>query len=85
VKKLVQKLEGTNSRDLNMKNPAFVIAMFFAIIFLERNAALCAGEMPVKPMPVLKINKEYDKRTRMKVHDRARGAGFFLRVVKDRL
>ena len=49
-----------------MKKAFFVIGMFFTVIFLARIAVIRADETPVKLVPVLKINKEYDKRTTIK-------------------
>ena len=50
-----------------MKKAFFVITIsFFTVVFLARIAVIRADETPVKLVPVLKINKEYDKRTTIK-------------------
>ena len=49
-----------------MKKGGFIVASFFAMTVMASSAALSAGEAPVKLVPVLKINKEYDKRTAIK-------------------
>jgi SET domain-containing protein len=50
----------------NMKKIDFLVAIFFAITFLPQRPALHADEAPAKLVPVLKIDKEYDKRTAIK-------------------
>jgi hypothetical protein len=49
-----------------MKKGGSIVAIVFAALFVANALALPADEAPVKLVPVLKINKEYDKRTVIK-------------------
>ena len=46
-----------------MKKRIYLTAIFFTLLFLPSHAILRSAETPGKPVPVLKINKELDKRT----------------------
>jgi SET domain-containing protein len=49
-----------------MKKSIYILIVFLAVMFATGSVVLRSGETPVKMVPVLKINKELDKRTVVK-------------------
>jgi len=60
---MINTSEGAQPRSQGMKKGIYILVVFLAVMFAMGNVVLRSGATPVKAVPVLKINKEYDKRT----------------------
>jgi hypothetical protein len=58
--------EGSRSRFKVMKKNIYILIVLYGVMFALGSVLLRAAEIPVKPLPVLKINEELDKRTVIK-------------------